>query len=354
MRSIRLLAATAVILTGAWACGGDGGGVGPNDDPHADFTVGTGTCTVGVACAFADVSTDPDGDNTITTRSWNFGDGSAVVDNPGLTPSHTYTAPGTFHVTLTVTDNGGKTNVKAIDLVVNGGTPNNLPPVASFTVSPASCTSGAACTFTSTSTDPDGTIATAQWDFGDLTTGEGLTVDHTYNVTTSTPFTVVLTVTDNLGATATSTQTVTVAPAAATQCTTAGTVVSCILGITQRSTVNITLTGVSCEITGNSVALSQPRRQTVFFNVCSKAAGTVVPVRDANGAALVLEVGAQLQIDFERGTPDLGDPPAGNPQATVDGTFPTWTVNIDDGGNTGGLGEPDFTDVVLTVQATTR
>jgi hypothetical protein len=350
MRSIPLLAATTVILTGAWACGGDGGGVEPNLDPIANFTA-PASCTVGVACTFTDASSDPDG--SITARSWNFGDGTLPVNDPALTQSHTFQTANAagYQVTLTVTDNGGKTNAKTIAVPVNGGT-SNVPPTAIFT--PPSCVSGVACTFTSNSTDADGTIATTHWDFGDLTSADGTPVDHIYNVTTSTPFTVILTVTDNLGATATSQQTVTVAPPAATQCTTAGLTVTCTLGMTSRSTVTITLNSTSCEITGNKVAVAAPRRQNIFFNVCSKPAGSVETVTDANGAALIFEAGTQLQVEFTRGTPDLGDPPAGDPQARVDGTFPSYTVSIDDGGNTGGAGEPDFSDVVLAVQATTR
>jgi Tol biopolymer transport system component len=47
-------------------------------------------------------SFDPDG--TITSYSWNFGDG---VSASGVTSMHTYTAAGTYTVTLTVTDNFG-------------------------------------------------------------------------------------------------------------------------------------------------------------------------------------------------------------------------------------------------------
>ena len=128
MRSIPLMAATTVILAAAWACGGDGGGTGPDNDPVANFT--GGPCTVAVPCSFADISTDPDGDNTITTRHWDFGDGT-TVDNPGATPSHTYATAGSPTVTLTVTDNAGKSNTKSIQVTVSGGT-TNTPPVAGF------------------------------------------------------------------------------------------------------------------------------------------------------------------------------------------------------------------------------
>ena len=47
-----------------------------------------------------------DSDGSITSYSWDFGDGSTAG---GSTASHTYAASGDYVVTLSVTDNGGKT-----------------------------------------------------------------------------------------------------------------------------------------------------------------------------------------------------------------------------------------------------
>jgi PKD repeat protein len=53
---------------------------------------------------FADRSTDADGNATITRWAWSFGDGgTSTVQHP----SRTYAQPGTYTVTLTVTDNQG-------------------------------------------------------------------------------------------------------------------------------------------------------------------------------------------------------------------------------------------------------
>ncbi|WP_380282078.1 collagenase [Kitasatospora purpeofusca] len=53
-----------------------------------------------------DRSAVTDGKGAITTRSWNFGDGTTSTT---ASPSKSYRAPGTYTVTLTVTDSNGKT-----------------------------------------------------------------------------------------------------------------------------------------------------------------------------------------------------------------------------------------------------
>jgi PKD repeat protein len=346
MRSIPLLAATVVILTGAWACGGNGG-VEPNSDPDANFTFTP--CTVGVACTFTDVSTDPDGNNTITGRRWNFGDGSADVIDQVTTP-HIFGEAKDYTVTLTVTDNGGKSNAQATTVTVTGGTPTNQPPAASFTYL---CT-GTTCAFTNTSTDIDGQVVASTWNFGDGTaTSPEPNPTHVYNVTAPTTFNVVLTVTDNLGAIGTITQAVAVTPSQSVQCT-AGTVdVDCALSITQRSTVKLALTQLSCEL-NNRITVRPPYAQTAFFNVCFQPVGAEYTLKAVGGLPQIFEAGTQVVLRFTRGEPDIGggDPPAGPPAARVDGGFPNWTVSVDDGGNTGGVGEPDYADVIFTVVAT--
>ena len=53
-----------------------------------------------------------DNDGTFSF-AWDFGDGSPAVTND-LAPSHTFTDPGTYSVTLTVTDDRGATTVSAV------------------------------------------------------------------------------------------------------------------------------------------------------------------------------------------------------------------------------------------------
>jgi PKD repeat protein len=161
----------------------------PNQPPVAAFS---SSCS-GDACTFTNTSSDPDG--SIAGNSWNFGDGGTST---AQSPSHTYTSGGTYTVTVTVTDNLGATNSVSHSVTVN------RPPVAAFS---SSC-SNLACSFTSSSSDPDGTIASYSWTFGDGGTSTAQNPSHTYG--TGGTYTVTLKVTDNLGATNAVSHTVTV------------------------------------------------------------------------------------------------------------------------------------------------
>ena len=140
----------------------------------------------GLTCSFdGSGSRDPDG--TITNYFWNFGNG---VTASGPLVSDTYAKGGQYTVTLLVEDNGNAENVQSQTVIVNA------PPVASFTFSCSTVT----CNFYgSGSFDPDGTITTYAWQFGDRTAASGVTVAHTYRAPGT--YTVTLTVTDNGGAT---------------------------------------------------------------------------------------------------------------------------------------------------------
>jgi phage baseplate assembly protein gpV len=70
----------------------------PNIPPTAAFTSSCNALT----CTFSDASTD--GDGTVASHIWNFGDGAASTT---ASPAHTYAASGTYSVSLTVVDNDG-------------------------------------------------------------------------------------------------------------------------------------------------------------------------------------------------------------------------------------------------------
>ena len=100
----------------------------------------------------------------------------------------------------------GIVNAKAaVDAAGGGG--SNTAPVANFSVT----TSGLTASFSDSSTDSDGSIASRSWNFGDGTTSTATSPSKTY--TAAGTYTVTLTVTDNGGATNTKTSAVTVTAA---------------------------------------------------------------------------------------------------------------------------------------------
>jgi PKD repeat protein len=139
-------------------------------------------------------SYDPDG--YIVSYEWNFGDGNIGYGNY---TTHKYMSPGIYYVTLTVTDNEGATDTDTVTVNVTG-TPTNLPPVAVAQPDSQTVGVGEDAWFSGNgSYDPDGNITSYEWDFGDGNFGSGIFVMHAYTAPGN--YTVILTVTDNEGAT---------------------------------------------------------------------------------------------------------------------------------------------------------
>ena len=172
---------------------GTGGG-GGNQSPVAR-SGGPYSGLAGTPVSFnGSTSSDPDG--TIASYAWTFGDGGSAS---GATPTHTYAAAGSYTVTLAVTDNQGTTNQASTTATITGGSGGNQSPVAR-PGGPYSGLMGTPMQFDgSASSDPDGSIASYAWKFGDGGGGTGTAPTHSY--ATAGSYTVTLTVTDNLGAT---------------------------------------------------------------------------------------------------------------------------------------------------------
>ncbi len=118
--------------------------------PVAGFSATPLTGNFPLEVTFTDAST-----GIISSRLWNFGDGrsSSLKD-----PVHTYTAAGTYDVTLTVTGPGGS------DSEVKTGyiTVTHSAPVADFIANPTSGTAPLTVAFSDQSTGP---VASYAWDF---------------------------------------------------------------------------------------------------------------------------------------------------------------------------------------------
>jgi PKD repeat protein len=191
----------------------------------------------GAKSAFGDVSvsaTSPNPDNVAAFAAQRSSDGAATVMVIGKYLSGTtpvtvnlanFNAAGTAQVyqltsanainrlaDLSVTASAVAFTAPAQSitlLVLPKSTGPNQPPVAAASANPASGVAPLAVNFSgSGSSDPDGTIASYQWNFGDGANGSGVTAAHTYSNAGS--YTAVLTVTDNLGATGSSSVAITV------------------------------------------------------------------------------------------------------------------------------------------------
>ena len=162
----------------------------PGTAPVAAFT---SACTF-LACTFTDASAP--GTAPIAAVSWAYGDGLS-----GGEAQHTYASSGTYSVTLTVTDSNGLSSQASSAVTVEA--PNAAPTAAFATV----C-SDLACTFSCTSTDTDGTIASRTWRFSDGSTAAGASVTRAFPSPGS--YGVTLSVADDDGAAAETSATVTV------------------------------------------------------------------------------------------------------------------------------------------------
>ncbi|MCP4990948.1 MAG: trypsin-like serine protease [Colwellia sp.] len=232
-------------------------GVVTDELPEARFTKSVSGNTV----SFSNNSTD---DNGIVSSNWSFGDGSTSTTN---SPFHSYSNPGSYTVTLIVTDTKGQTDSTAASVTIvgdscpqastsaesypawsasasyaigdkishqginyeatwwsTGAVPTiytnvwkvtgagdgdnqcpdeNEAPVASFSVSTMDLTAS----FSNNSSDDNGVVANS-WSFGDGALSSSVNPTHTYDADGS--YSVTLTVTDAEGLTSTTSKVVSV------------------------------------------------------------------------------------------------------------------------------------------------
>jgi plastocyanin len=200
-----------VSLTVSDASGATAGATGSitvtNPPPTGNFTWSPSVPRTGQALKLTASGSDPNG--TITNMEWDLdGNGSYadVVDEVGRSTTVSFNTPGQHVVNLRITDDGGSTTV------VTRKIPVVAPPAAGFTWSPVTPTVGQAVTFTSTSSDPDGTVVATNWNLdgkGKFDDGRGISVQRAF----SAPGTYEISVraTDNTGLTDVATQRITVA-----------------------------------------------------------------------------------------------------------------------------------------------
>ena len=117
--------------------------------------------------------------------AWTFGDAGSALTNPA---SHTYTIPGTFTATLTVTDSNTTVTTASQSIIV---APPSLKPTFSVSANP---TVASPITFTANSTGGT-TPYNYTWQFGDGYSASGQVAIHTYSFPGS--YSVTLTIHDS-------------------------------------------------------------------------------------------------------------------------------------------------------------
>lgn len=162
----------------------------PNGTPTAAFKYSPTDPLEGQSMLF-DASSSKD-DGSITAYDWNFGDGSS---GSGVQVNHAFKVKGTYTVTLRVTDDRGATASTTTQISVN----ESSVPKADFSFSPSAPMVNQSVFFNAAlSTAQNGrTLVSYDWTFGDGSTGSGMTTTHRFG--SKTVFNVTLTVTDDIG-----------------------------------------------------------------------------------------------------------------------------------------------------------
>ncbi len=111
----------------------------------------------------------------IINYNWSFGDNEYQEGHDLAICSHAYISSGSYQVNLTTKDNKNNTKSSSILLVVNN------PPFAEFDWDPAHPIEKDKIKFTTEeSFDPDGTINSYEWSFGDGYNATGPSASHSY------------------------------------------------------------------------------------------------------------------------------------------------------------------------------
>ena len=142
--------------------------------PKADFAFPVVICE-GDVVTFSDMSSPLTG-SPIASYLWNFDDPTSPSNTSAdPNPQHLFSGPGSFHVTLTVTNQNGCANTKT--LTTNPVVVNPHPDI-NFTYVPGSGVNE--FIFTAQTNPAQNVGNNVHWEFGDGTNGFGSPITHTY------------------------------------------------------------------------------------------------------------------------------------------------------------------------------
>ncbi len=159
----------------------------PNQPPQA-VIVGPTTFDAGQPVTFDGSSSTPAG--AIVNYQWDFGDGTTAN---GPTVNYTYGMPGSYNVTLTVTDGSGQSSTATSPVTVNPGQATILPvplpppgpeikpaPPAANISGPTQAAVGETVIFDGGFSSSSSPIVSYEWGMGDGATGSGMGVSYAY------------------------------------------------------------------------------------------------------------------------------------------------------------------------------
>lgn len=182
----------------------------PASTPVARFTVSPTPVNAGTtvyfdgsaSCASQTACSSTAG---ITGFSWNFGDGSS---GSGQTTTHAFTGPGSYTVSLTVTNDRGLSHTVTQTVSVSA----SPDPQAGFVYSPTTVRAGVPVYFNGdlSKASTGRTLVQYNWNFADGSVASGLTVTHTFAAAGT--YNVVLSILDDAGGKAVTNQAITVLP----------------------------------------------------------------------------------------------------------------------------------------------
>ncbi len=191
--------------------------VAANQPPAAAIISPAADIEIGLNGEVAFEGDDSDPENRQMTRVWLWDPASAIAasaaDSAKVAGTRTFTATGTFEVIYRAIDDKGLVGEDTLIVTVSG----NGQPLASIS-SPSTDTTvyaWAPVTFTGTDSDPDGTIASRSWDFGQAglsVEGENSRTPAPVAFTAAGDYSVVYSAIDNMSSRATDTLAVSVLP----------------------------------------------------------------------------------------------------------------------------------------------
>jgi PKD repeat protein len=167
----------------------------PENIPPVAVIDGPSQGQVGQSLQFSSSRSQAAPGSAIVSTNWNFGDNTSTSD---ANPIKIYNAPGTYVITLIVTDDKGLSGQSQLTVNISQlpATPAPVPPSA-IIEGPSQGVVGQPLTFSGSSSSGQAPIVSYEWTFGDGGGAQGPVANHTYSREGA--YVVALNITDQLG-----------------------------------------------------------------------------------------------------------------------------------------------------------